>query len=281
MADPLLAPHGSNTPAAVHPLSQNTGTAAPSSSSSGAAEVGDRPKAAALFQCGMARLKLEDKRGAYEDFREASRIDPQNVEIWQKYEETYREVEDEINADHAANPQVQQSRHSVSREEGAPRHFTLKKAITNPSRMAATSSAGRGEEQESEHAAPLKATHLRGLHSVANDASQSGDKTEAGRGGQRLVELPVVDEKVWIVANLSWFITWTCVLYHYRFETEKYKNIGWGTTDYLLSICWLAAWLWVFSKRKTPISLSLSDATKLLCVLIIGLCTTYHYYHAP
>ena len=46
-----------------------------------------------FYQIGLGHLHRGDLRAAYEEFREATRIDPTNFEIWQKYEETYREVD--------------------------------------------------------------------------------------------------------------------------------------------------------------------------------------------
>merc|ERR1719350_2164824 len=50
----------------------------------------------ALYRCGMARLHLCDVRGAFEDFQEAARLEPGNREIWKKYDETYQQMQSEV-----------------------------------------------------------------------------------------------------------------------------------------------------------------------------------------
>ena len=45
------------------------------------------------YQIGLGHLQRGNFLAAYEEFREATRIDPTNFEIWQKYEETYREAD--------------------------------------------------------------------------------------------------------------------------------------------------------------------------------------------
>eukprot|EP00927_Polykrikos_kofoidii_P016119 TRINITY_DN17241_c0_g1_i1.p1 TRINITY_DN17241_c0_g1~~TRINITY_DN17241_c0_g1_i1.p1 ORF type:complete len:308 (+),score=27.07 TRINITY_DN17241_c0_g1_i1:98-1021(+) len=61
----------------------------------------DARPVAALVACGDARRRLGDIRGAYEDFREAARMDPTNMAAWEKYEDAYRAAENLIADDHA------------------------------------------------------------------------------------------------------------------------------------------------------------------------------------
>merc|ERR1712203_565969 len=92
----------------------------------------------------------------------------------------------------------------------------------------------------------------------------------------KFVELPMIDEKVWLGMFFSWFITWACVLYHYRFEVPKYQGRAWDWKDIFVCVLFFGTSGYVFSKRKVPISLSLSDASKLLCMMIIMGCILYH-----
>ena len=44
--------------------------------------------AADFYQLGLNHLSRGNLRAAYEELREASRLDPTNFEMWMKYEET-------------------------------------------------------------------------------------------------------------------------------------------------------------------------------------------------
>lgn len=61
--------------------------------------------AADFYQLGLNHLSRGNLRAAYEELREASRLDPGNFEMWQKYEETYYLVEEEIDFLQANRPE--------------------------------------------------------------------------------------------------------------------------------------------------------------------------------
>merc|ERR1719383_126580 len=56
-------------------------------------------RASALYDVGLARLQLGDVRGAYEDFKEASRLEPTNMTIWQSYDDAYHQIEHVLTAE--------------------------------------------------------------------------------------------------------------------------------------------------------------------------------------
>merc|ERR1712232_436442 len=103
--------------------------------------------------------------------------------------------------------------------------------------------------------------------------------SSTGRSASRSHEKPVVDKKVWLVNVVSWFVTVGCVIYHYRFQSPKYQNVPLHWKDAIWMLPLFGGAIWIVSKTNRPMSLSLSDATKLLCCMIIFLCTMYHYYH--
>lgn len=272
-----------------------------------------RPKAAALYQVGLARLQLGDVRGAYEDLKEAARLEPQNTQIWQKYEETYALVESEIAQEHAAEQQAARHRQaqpggpeSGGRQEylGPPPRFTLvdpNEASLQPLQTVAESADAEAQDR----ALALQAGMLRGVlaggrevHLGGSHDQVRGQGTGNGRGramtegedredvGTRYradVEFQAVNPRLFIGICLCW-ITILCngyIHYSYKHNVLPNKSAIFLQVVAMVVVCCLFAWLsWRCLKTNRAFRMSLSDGIKVLCCIIIQFCVCYFYISA-
>mmetsp|Transcript_110465 Transcript_110465/g.330446 ORF Transcript_110465/g.330446 Transcript_110465/m.330446 type:complete len:306 (+) Transcript_110465:155-1072(+) len=261
-----------------------------------------RPKAHALFQCGLGRLRLGDVRGAYQDFKEAARIEPRDLEIWQKYEETYRAVQEDVEEELKTSPGIatQQSstssaraRHPGSAKGRPPQHFSLRRPSEMQVELEALQAGARGS-LASEAAVDVQARMFRPAHhrqmergheQAATDPTVTGPSASSSAGGlqqhgaQRTIAVTLENNRVYGVIYVSWAVTWLTVLYHYRVQRRKGLTarsvlelvLATGLTGLLL---WL---LWRFKRRQSAVSLSASDAIKLVSLVVIVGITFAHY----
>ncbi|CAE7239814.1 PABPC5, partial [Symbiodinium natans] len=171
-----------------------------------------------FYQLGLGHLHGGNVRAAYEDFREAARIDPTDFQIWQKYEETYRQVEGDIAEQHRENSADRNFRslRAAEPQVKAPRHFTLK-----VSRSFSTLEAA-GEDVDEENA---RAVFLRGGSLFASPQADPEGKDDN-------LEMVTTSPRRYFFILLAWSLTWLLVVYHYRTlgghrELNPLEVLGW------------------------------------------------------
>lgn len=306
----------------------------------------ENPKALALHRCGLARQRLGDARGAYEDFREAARLEPRSIEIWQSYEEAYRVVEAEI-AKEQGWASVGMLSGGVAQDEpgqqkAPPPFFSFygthgsgidgsdseggfdsevakRESAEMASRAAATEArfgAGAGGLGAGDHSGdrradsiaggqgasgpPRKVTDLRAAlatrssfhiedrshrptaHSPCTPRPRMRTATTA-TGAASAAAMPAESGPSWrlLLGVLpSWLVTYTMVILHYRVNRKLISNI---TAAAWLLLAPLFLWsLWQVDRRYPLNRLSLSDAIKILCcIVIVGSIVANHYASAP
>ncbi|CAE7761618.1 mrd1 [Symbiodinium microadriaticum] len=215
-----------------------------------------------FYQLGLGHLHGGDVRAAYEDFREAARIDPTDFEIWQKYEETYRQVEGDIaeqHREHNVDRTVRSLRAPPERQVKAPRHFTLKVSRTFSALEAA------GEDVDEENA---RAVFLRGGSLFTSQQADVDVKDES-------LEMIATSPRRYFFILLAWSLTGLLTVYHYRsLEGARKMNplevFGWVA----LVLVMLVYAVWRHHQR--PFRLRASDVIKILAVLVILICALYH-----
>lgn len=258
--------------------------------------AGGRPKACALYQCGLGRLQLGDVRGAYEDFKEAARIEPRDLEIWRRYEETYRDVEAEMEAELAQCPTAATSisgGRGLSLDERAssaggehrqlpPKHFTLKDTQHqyNEEVVSPVGASGVAAEVQARLLRPVQRQRRHSMGEAAvGRAHVDSNASFGGAAGREQLEITFIANRVYLVIFCSWITTWGFVIYHYRYQRRARTRVE--TTEMFCGSGAFGLFLWLIWRRrksKTPIVISLSDATKILSGLVILACTLYHYY---
>mmetsp|Transcript_36862 Transcript_36862/g.68682 ORF Transcript_36862/g.68682 Transcript_36862/m.68682 type:complete len:235 (+) Transcript_36862:60-764(+) len=215
-----------------------------------------------FYQLGLGHLHGGDVRAAYEDFREAARIDPTDFQIWQKYEETYRQVEGDIAEQHREHGSDSMRTPLSSREQvKAPRHFTLK-----VSRSFSTLEAA-GEDVDEENA---RAVFLRGGSLFASSKEPEVDKEDN-------MEMVTTSPRRYFFILVAWSLTWLLVVYHYRYQERRRSGAmgpleAFGWVAFVLAV--LAYVVWRHHQR--PFHLRASDVIKILAVLVILICIVYH-----
>lgn len=209
-----------------------------------------------FYQIGLGHLHRGDLRAAYEEFREATRIDPTNFEIWQKYEETYREVEGDIEAQHRNHRPVE----TQTRERGkAPRHFTLK--VTR----SASLFEEVGEDVDDAHA---RAVFLRGgsLFTHWKPEEQAAEDN---------LEMVNQSPRLYFSMLVAWLTTFLLVIYLLRDRVPDKAMPIWEACFWILLV--LATLIYVVRRhQQQPFRVSASDVIKILCVLVVFVCTLYH-----
>ena len=209
-----------------------------------------------FYQIGLGHLHRGDLRAAYEEFREATRIDPTNFEIWQKYEETYREVEGDIEAQHRNRRPIE----TETRERGkAPRHFTLK--VTR----SASLFEEVGEDVDDSHA---RAVFLRG-------GSLFTDWKPEEQAAEDNLEMVTRSPRLYFSVLLAWLGTFLLVIYHFRARVPGNQMPVWEICLWILLA--LAALVYIVRRhRQQPFRLTASDVIKILCLLVVFVCSLYH-----
>lgn len=209
-----------------------------------------------FYQIGLGHLHRGDLRAAYEEFREATRIDPTNFEIWQKYEETYREVEGDIEIQHRNRTPIE----TETWERGkAPRHFTLK--VTR----SASLFEEVGEDVDDSHA---RAVFLRG-------GSLFTDWKPEEQAAEDNLEMVTRSPRLYFSVLLAWLGTFLLVIYHLRARVPDKEMPVWEICLWILLA--LAALVYIVRRhRQQPFRVSASDVIKILCVLVVFVCTLYH-----
>mmetsp|Transcript_26514 Transcript_26514/g.54772 ORF Transcript_26514/g.54772 Transcript_26514/m.54772 type:complete len:240 (-) Transcript_26514:8-727(-) len=215
-----------------------------------------------FYQLGLGHLHGGDVRAAYEDFREAARIDPTDFEIWQKYEETYRQVEGDIaeqHREHNVDRTVRSLRAPPERQVKAPRHFTLKVSRSFSALEAA------GEDVDEENA---RAVFLRGGSLFTSQQVDVEVKDES-------LEMIATSPRRYFFILLAWSLTGLLTVYHYRSlegarKMDPFEVFGWVA----LVLAMLAYAVWRHHQR--PFRLRASDVIKILAVLVILICALYH-----
>ena len=206
-----------------------------------------------FYQLGLGHLQRGDLRSAYEEFREAARIDPTNFEIWQQYEETYREVENDIDAQH--------------------RHFTIgtRQQVMTPrqSSLRTTRSASIfediGEDVDDAHA---RAVFLRG-------GSLFTDWKPEEQAAEDNLEMVTRSPRLYFAVLVAWLMTFLLVIYFLRARVRDRKMPIWEHCLWILLA--LAALVYVVRRhRQRPLRVTASDVIKILCVLVVFVCSLYH-----
>ncbi|CAJ1344291.1 unnamed protein product [Effrenium voratum] len=211
-----------------------------------------------FYQLGLGHLKHGDLRAAYEEFREATRMDPTNFEIWQMYEETYRKVEKDIEAQHLTRRPVESL--AGRRENGtALPHFTLKVSRST------SSFADDGEDVDEAHA---RAVFLRGGSLFAHYVPEVQPAVDN-------LEMVAGNPKIYFCMLLSWLLTFLMVIYHYRARIH-HRGMHAGEKCGWVALA-LAALIYVVRRHQQQhFRLRASDVIKVLCLLVIFVCTLYH-----
>lgn len=252
----------------------------------------DRPKAAALYHVGVARFELGDVRGAYDDLKEAARIEPQNAHIWQKYEEAYATVEREIAQEHAAQQSRERQVQSGHFEYlGAPPRFTF--VALSEACMQPLQNVGQVADADAQdRALALQAGMLRGVLGGDRETHRSGDSHVRGRAisesehwehldtrSRTEVEMHASNPRIFIGIGMCWITILCNVFIHYRYKTSSLPNTLaiFGQVVGIVVVCSFFACLsWRFLKTS-GIRMSLSDGIKLLCFVLIQCCVCYFY----
>jgi len=236
-------------------------------------------------------------RGAYDDFKEAARLEPRDFEIWQKYEETYRAVESEVEEELASFPwspsrsSAERARQTVLRQR-PPQHFSLRRPSEVKLDPEVLQAHARGSLTGEEAAVDMQVRALRPahrlLHGRSGSVDQAGEQSQqplpgasssSGPGrAQARFEVKLVNSKNYMVVYLSWVITWLTVLYHYRVQLN-FRKVTSNIEMILGTLLWglVTGVLWWLRKRRTSLSLSLTDAVKIISLVIIAICTVWHY----
>eukprot|EP00929_Paragymnodinium_shiwhaense_P082228 TRINITY_DN43277_c0_g1_i1.p1 TRINITY_DN43277_c0_g1~~TRINITY_DN43277_c0_g1_i1.p1 ORF type:complete len:278 (-),score=32.44 TRINITY_DN43277_c0_g1_i1:160-993(-) len=241
----------------------------------------------ALFRCGEARWRLGDLRGAYEDFREAARLEPTNLEIWQRYEETYRAVEHLIAEEHAAQG-LGVSRQDI--DESPPPVFSFVETM-----QAYDSEDSDLEDHANTVAMQSNEDNVDVDIGMASVFSTGGDGGSGGSGGglrrrprsssnsssQRAgtsttrVEFAISNRRTFLATQISWFAMGSMVVYY-----NLFKNDGFSRLEAALSFAVLVFApyrMWTGSRRKLQVSISLNDVIKACCGMVVLACCIYHY----
>lgn len=262
-----------------------------------------RPKAAALYQVGVARFELGDIRGAYDDLKEAARIEPQNVHIWQKYEEAYASVEREIAQEHAAQHQASRERQVQSGHSeylGAPPRFTFV-ASTEACMQPLQNVVEVADADAQDRALALQAGMLRGVLGGDRETHRSGGHDQVwhqsdlhvrGRAVSESehwehldtrylteVEVRAINPRNFIGIGMCWITILCNVFIHYRYKTSSLPNkfaIFWQVAGIVVVCSFFAALSWRFLKTS-GFQMSLSDGIKALCFVLIQCCVFYFY----
>lgn len=238
----------------------------------------ETPAARALFKCGMGRLQLGDMRGAYEDFKEAARIDPQDMEIWQRYELTYRAVELEMEEEHARSPgdgaQERRSQSTSSQERradradrSAPRHFTIKPGdkFVPVARSGFDLSGGPSQGRQ------YSESHRRSSASSYPGFLREEDEED------RLIKK---GDCKFVSTISAWVFIWLMVMFHYL--KQQPREVGHRGKITWLILASVGFWFvvgqaWHHRNSAVPITYSMSFAVKTTCIVIISLATSWHY----
>lgn len=277
-----------------------------------------KKRANALYQNGLTFLQYGQLRDAFGEFKEATRLDPNNMEIWQKYEETYRAIEPELNAEHA-------------RRESAPRHTSAQAASSSqplgpltrePLKQGSgdrSTKSGSGGNEIPPTFTFTSPTGNRGLQDVnltadpdehAEGAELIADRMFRGhlaRDNPRLrgdddVDYPIIvpsserrpqaktllsevkRQKVFVTNLVIWLSVMSAVMYYYQVDRKQQygQPISYvGIVFFSLLIVAFAVGCWKCVTAERPIFVSLSDASKIVCGVIIGVCVIWHYSRKP
>lgn len=246
-----------------------------------------------LYQCGLGLLNCGDVQGAYEDFREAARLQPQNMEIWAKYEEAYRAVEPKIAEIHRIAEASRPPKFGDTREERAlPRHFTLVVPRDTAADLAAELDESEGQEEK-------RQVLPRGMRKNANKSDQeqvgradildsSSDffmnlREREERGSERYA----LNRKIYFMIAMFWMLTGAIEFYHVDYnlsskssapEQNKHKMPSfsdiyeWNKLVYVLltlALAFFAAVYWFFVRPTPPPAASRLALFVFLCLLFI------------
>mmetsp|Transcript_13525 Transcript_13525/g.31792 ORF Transcript_13525/g.31792 Transcript_13525/m.31792 type:complete len:293 (+) Transcript_13525:20-898(+) len=257
-------------------------------------EANSSSRARALYRCGLGRLRVGDQRGAYNDFKEAARLEPQNWEIWQKYEESYQAVElgeQELMPGAGCRSGTRDSRSALP-----PKHwrFTAQRLSEVEVEMQSLhkdfgSARGSKPPREVEervatidgqaHTAQRVVAAAGTLPEVAegsagDSVAEPPGQSMGGAYGTR-IEFTVGSNQTYVVIHIAWLVTWFTVLHHYRRHRSLPAIIEMITGSLLFAlVMWL---LWWFRKRRAEVSISLSDAVKVISLAAMLALTIWHY----
>mmetsp|Transcript_49385 Transcript_49385/g.86998 ORF Transcript_49385/g.86998 Transcript_49385/m.86998 type:complete len:335 (-) Transcript_49385:90-1094(-) len=275
-----------------------------------------KKRANALYQNGLTYLQIGRVRDAFGEFKEATRLDPGNREIWQQYEETYREVEAELNAEQAvlASPHRSQAASSsqplVSKpvvsgplekkpfEKAPSERFSKVMGVSSalPPTFTFNKPKDRGlkdlnlhheslseqDERSRQVADRMCRGHLtRDSPGMRNDDDlQFQDLVVQNHTPAKTLIHEVMKRKVFVTNLMIWLFIMSTVLYYYQVDRKIHYDQPLSPIGILffgtLIVCF-AVGCWKCVTAEQPIFVSLSDASKIVCGLIIVVCVIWHY----
>jgi len=245
-------------------------------------------RAEALHRRGVARLQQGDARGAYEEFKEASRLDPNNMELWQKYDETYRSVASELALEHAANaaqaPAPAPQAPAPFEPQDMPPTFTF----SRPPRVSVQESLVH-DPDAAERARDVEARMFRGhlfitggwAHDANTRLPKHGERQDGAEGAEarKGFQFVMSNRRIFIVIFGCWLVTWIVVVVHYQVLNKKASGKFGGIAAVLWSVVVIVMMrlVWNCLKSGPVIFLTLPDGLKILCGLVILLSVIWHY----
>jgi len=274
-------------------------------------------RAQALYQLGLTRLEHGDVREAYEDLKEASRLEPNNLEMWQKYEEAYSIVQQTLAKEHQRTAAMAPPPRATMREQpswGAPPPRSA--ASRNPKAAPlddlpptftfvkrSMGSVDMDEEAE-DRSLQLQARMLRGgLLDSAPAAVQPGRMAELGYGSEVIpshdpteydqpaaMGFNVESPKVLKGTIACWAVIWFSVMYYYQISScqKDQEEIAIANSCQQISWPWVVFWTvfiiaisgatWSCAISCRVKHFNLSDGIKLSCGLIIAIAVLWHYW---
>lgn len=230
-------------------------------------------QAEALYERGVASRKAGDLRSAYEDFKEASRLDP-GIKYWQAYDEVHQGLEAELTAEQAseATRAAAAAAARTMMERRTIRQQSKRWSVIDAGRMSMDGSASPLSCQEP-RSAPSRPRMTQRMTMAATSASNSNSGSSAG--------IRFSGSRMYVTACL---VTWGMVIFHYRFDSNA-GDMDWREVCACVCVlCVLPGLIWWCVRRwcghwNQQIEISLSDAIKICSILVILLNVAFHYYH--
>lgn len=277
-----------------------------------------KSRAKALYQNGLTYLQIGRVRDAFGEFKEATRLDPTNREIWQKYEETYREVEAELNAEHAVLVKPSQNQAASSSQPLVSKPVVSgpleRKPIEKVSSERASKLRGSNalpptftfnvpsadadsqfpnphdepspeqDERSRQVAARMFKGHVtRDSPGTRNDDDlnfQDRNVQSRSLAPAKTLLNEMMKRKVFVTNLALWLLILSTVLYYYQIDRKLHYDQPVSPIGLLLFsslIVCFAIGVWKCVTAEQPIFVSLSDASKIVCGLIIIVCVIWHY----
>lgn len=204
-------------------------------------------RAMMMYDIGVTRFETGDIREAYEDLKEASRLDPNNMVIWQKYDEVYRAAAPLLSEEHLKSPKARQR---------AWESTTSSKSSTRMQKGAAGSSSGNRDNEipptftfhRSQRNAPMgllpheepeSEERSKEIERMAARQLQltRGDDSDLGRDRQHMAHLGFAE------ASFDLGVTRDRNGLRYEMRSKKVEWPHIWKTFFATLACWVTSWL--------------------------------------